>query len=142
MADFAARYNRPLHPLSALMLAFAFPLFLGGLLSDWAYHSTFEIQWKNFASWLIAGALVGTGLAIAAAIFSLFSATPDDRGRRGLYLLLLFATFVIGFVNALVHAKDGWAAMPTGLLLSILTAILALVTSWIGFSGFVGKVLK
>ncbi len=34
------------------------------------------------------------------------------------YLTLLLATFVVGFFNALVHAKDGWATMPTGLILS------------------------
>jgi uncharacterized membrane protein len=42
----------------------------------------------------------------------------------------------LGFVNALVHAKDAWATMPEGLYLSAVTAFLALVAAWIGYSGF------
>ena len=47
-----------------MLLAFPLPLFIGALLSDWAYSATYQIQWINFASWLIAGALVFTGLAL------------------------------------------------------------------------------
>ena len=55
--------RRTIHPLHAVILASAFPLFLGGLLSDMAYRSSYEIQWSNFAAWLIAGAMVFAGLA-------------------------------------------------------------------------------
>ena len=34
------------------------PLFTGALLSDWAYSISHEIQWVNFAAWLIAGGLL------------------------------------------------------------------------------------
>ena len=51
-------YPRALHPLHAILLAFPLPLFLGALLSDLAYSSTYEVQWTNFASWLIAGAML------------------------------------------------------------------------------------
>ena len=44
--------------------------------------------------------------------------------------------WVIGFVNALVHAKDAWAIMPESLFLSAVSAILAFVAAWIGYSGF------
>lgn len=47
-----------------MLLASSFPLFLGTLLSDWAYGSTYELQWTNFASWLLAGALLFTGFAL------------------------------------------------------------------------------
>ena len=47
-----------IHPLHAFLLAATVPLFLGALLSDAAYARTQEIQWTNFASWLIAGGLV------------------------------------------------------------------------------------
>lgn len=49
--------HRALHPIHVVLLAGIIPLFLGGLLSDIAYASSYEIQWNNFASWLIAGAL-------------------------------------------------------------------------------------
>jgi hypothetical protein len=44
--------------------------------------------------------------------------------------------FVVGFINALVHAKDAAATMPTGLYLSIIATLLALVAAAIGYSGF------
>ena len=62
-----------------------------------------------------------------------------DRSWRGpplIYFLILLATFVLGFINALVHAKDVWATMPAGLYLSIVVALLALVAAWLGYSGF------
>ena len=134
MAAMAERRIGPaIHPVHAVLLASALPLFLGGLLSDWAYASTYEVQWTNFASWLIAGALVFTGFAALWAFIELLRA--DRRGgRRMLTFLLLLATFVIGFVDALVHAKDVWAKMPDALILSVITFILALAAVWSGFS--------
>jgi uncharacterized membrane protein len=63
-----------------------------------------------------------------------------NRHRPGLiYLTLLLATFVVGFINALVHGKDGWAAMPTGLILSVVVAVLVTSASAIGLAGFLRR---
>ena len=56
-----------------------------------------------------------------------------------IYLSLLLATFVIGFINALVHAKDGWAAMPTGLMMSAVVVVLAATASAVGLAGFLRR---
>lgn len=123
-----------IHPVHAVLLASILPLFLGALLTDWAYSRSSEIQWTNFASWLIAGGLVFAGLALLWALVDFFRADVA-RGRPGLvYLLVLAATFVLGFVNALIHAKDAWAAMPAGLILSVLVFILAVAAIWLGFA--------
>lgn len=123
-----------LHPVHAVLLASSLPLFAGALLSDLAYRSTFEVQWSNFASWLIAGALLFTGLAVAWGLIDLLRADLRGRRRHLFYFLLLLATFLLGFVNALVHAKDAWATMPAGLILSLLVLLLALAATWLGFS--------
>ena len=121
------------HPIFAVLLAGALPLFLGTLLSDWAYGASYELQWTNFASWLLAGALVFSGVALLWSLIELFRV--DRRGGRALRtFLLLLATWVLGFVNALVHAKDGWATMPEGLVLSVLVTGLALAAIWSAFS--------
>jgi uncharacterized membrane protein len=115
--------------MHAVIATSALPLFLGALLSDWAYSSSFQIQWINFASWLIAGALLLAGLAL------LWAAVDQLRWRsRGgmVYLLLLLATFALGFINALVHARDGWATMPTGLVLSAVVLALGAAASVTG----------
>lgn len=121
------------NPIHATLLAGTVPLFLGGLLSDIAYFQTYEIQWTNFASWLIAGGLVFCGLAIVFALVNLLKAT-HKKGRPLIYLVLLAATWVLGFFNALVHAKDAWASMPSGLVLSVIVTILACAATWIGFT--------
>lgn len=126
-------YQRPLHPLHAVLLAGTVPLFVGVLLGDIAYASSYEVQWKNFASWLIVGGLVFGGFALLWALIGLFRA--DQRGRRPtIYFVLLLATWVLGFINALVHAKDAWASMPEGLILSAIVAALAIAATGFGFS--------
>jgi uncharacterized membrane protein len=127
---------RPLHPLHALLLAFPLPLFLGALASDLAYRSSFHIQWANFSSWLIAGGLLVGGFTLLWALINLFRRGSARRGRLMLYFVVLLAMWGLGFVNALVHAKDAWATMPEGLYLSAITTLLALVAAWIGYSGF------
>lgn len=127
---------RPLHPLHAILLAVPFSLFLGALLSDLAYWASFEVQWANFASWLIAGGLVGGGFALLWALVNLFRRGTARTGRPTIYFVVLLAMWALGFVNALVHAKDAWATMPEGLYLSVVAALLALVAAWIGYSGF------
>jgi uncharacterized membrane protein len=125
--------QRPLHPVHAILLAGTVPLFLGVLLSDIAYAASYELQWKNFASWLIVGGLVFGGFALLWALIGVFH---GDQRRRWLtiYFLTLLAVWILGFINALVHAKDAWASMPEGLILSAIVAALAMVATGLGFS--------
>ena len=123
------------HPGMHAVLAFStIPLFLGALLSDWAYAESYQVQWTNFASWLIAGGLVLLGVALLWAMVDVLRAGAARHRRGGLYLLLLLVSFVLGFINALVHAKDAWAAMPAGLVLSIVVLLLATVATVIGLA--------
>ena len=124
--------NTRMHAVLALS---SFPLFLGALLSDWAYFSSHQIQWLNFASWLMAGGLLIVGPVLLWGAIDLLR-SPATRHRRSMiYLSLLLATFVVGLLNALVHAKDGWAAMPTGLILSAMVVALAAMVSVVGLTG-------
>lgn len=126
---------RAIHPLHAVLLAGAAPLFLGALLADCAYRSSHQIQWSNFASWLIVGAMVLWGIVLVFAIAGLFRA-GYRRGGGLLYFLLILATFVLGFINALVHGQDAWAIMPEAVVLSAITTLLAYAATWLGFSGY------
>ena len=120
-------------PLHATLLAGTVPLFLGALLSDIAYYQTYQIQWSNFAAWLIAGGLVFCGLAWLFALANLLRAEPK-AGRPTVYFLLLLVTWALGLVNAFEHAKDAWAVMPSGLVLSAIVTLLACVTTWVGLT--------
>lgn len=128
------RIRWTLHPLNAVLLAGALALFLGALLSDIAYFRSYAIQWNNFSSWLLGGGLVVGAFALLSAVVDLFR----TRWRAWpvlVYALLLLATWVSGFIDALVHARDAWASMPTGLVLSVIVVMLACVALWIAFAG-------
>ncbi|KAB7771925.1 hypothetical protein [Xanthomonas maliensis] len=116
-------------PLHAALLGAVWPLFLGALLSDYAYWRSYHIQWSNFAAWLLVGAMVMATLALVCAIVALI------RGQRHLgYVLVLLATWGVGFFDAVHHGRDAWAIMPTALVLSVIATALALVATVLGFA--------
>jgi uncharacterized membrane protein len=125
--------RRPLHPLHAVLLAGTVPLFLGVLFSDWAYYKSYEIQWKNFASWLLVGGLVFGGLTLLWALVEVFR-TASRTTRQFIYVSLLLALWILGFINALVHAGDAWTSMPGAFVISTIAAVLAIAATWSGFS--------
>jgi uncharacterized membrane protein len=111
-------------------LAFsALPLFAGALLSDWAYAQTEQVQWTNFAAWLIAGGLLLAALALLWGAVDTLRLRAMRHRRAWLPLVLLLAGVVLGFVNALVHAQDAWASMPSGLVLSFIVFVLVAAAS-------------
>jgi len=117
-------------PFHAVLLGGATALFLGALVSDIAYARTYEIQWNNFASWLIAGGLVVAGAALVCAVLGLL---PSRRSRQSvLHVVVLAATWILGFLDALWHARDAWASMPGGLVLSVIVVLLACAATWLG----------
>lgn len=126
-------YATAVHPLHAVLVASTLPTFLGALLSDVAYARTFEIQWNNFASWLIAGGLVLAGLALLAAVIEAIATRRRGRGRGWLYVALLVVLWGVGFLNALMHARDAWAGMPDGLVMSAIVFALACIATWLAF---------
>lgn len=121
------------HSLHHVLLAGTLPPFLGALASDWAYAKTFEPQWHTFAEWLLAGGMVFATLALLGALLGLFRA--EGRTNRELVsLLALVATFAAGGLASLLHARDVWATMPWGFVMTVLALLFAVVAIWFGFS--------
>lgn len=119
-----------IHPFHAAVLGGVWPLFLGALLSDYAYWSTYQIQWSNFASWLLVAAMVLTSIALVCVIVGF------ARGSRNvIYIIALGAAWIVGFFDALHHARDAWAVMPAALVFSAIATAFALVATWAGLSG-------
>jgi len=128
-----------IHPLHAALLSATLPLFIGAALGDAAYMATYHIAWKNFASWLNLGGLLVGAIAFVVAVVDLLR---SDRRTRSLAVstLALLLAWVVGVFNALTHARDAWASMPTGLVLSIVVSVLALAATWFGLRApYVGE---
>jgi uncharacterized membrane protein len=126
------RYVENIHPLHAVLVAGSLPLFLGALLCDWAYWSTYEIQWSNFASWLIVGGLFFSGCALVFVIVDAFRVASHGRGWLA-YAVTLLAAWIFGLFNAFMHARDAWAAMPGGLILSLVATALVIAATGMAF---------
>ena len=122
-----------MRPVQAFLVAATVPLFVGAALSDYAYTSTYQVQWVNFSSWLLVGGLVFAGTALIFALVGLLRGNGRG-GRLAVSYFVLLAAFVLGFLNALIHARDAWASMPTGFILSVIVAVLACTATAVGFS--------
>ena len=140
----AVHHRTFVNPVHAILLAFPVALYPAGLLADIAYLNTAQIQWTNFASWLIAGADFAAGLLLAWAALSLFfGRARHARGRALLYLVVVVSMFVAGVVNAFQHARDAWHSVGTlGFALSIICTVLAFVAAWIAYGGTIHEEVR
>lgn len=122
--------------LHGIALSFPVALFTAALAADLAYLASAEIQWSNFASWSIAGALAFGGLVLLWALVDWLRLLRRPGGaRRFAYVAVLAAMFAAGLVNAFHHARDAWSSVgATGLALSAASTLLALVAASMVFS--------
>ena len=124
------------HPLHPMLVPFPIVGFLGALVTDIAYAQTANVQWSNFSIWLITGGLVSGGFAaLTGMIDYLGDAQVRQKKPATPHMLLNIAVYVIEIFNAFVHSRDGWTAVvPTGLTLSVLSAVLLGASAWLGGS--------
>ncbi len=135
MTTVDTRGGAMLHPLHSILLAFPLALFTSGLMSDIAYLNTAVIQWSNFSAWLITGALVFGGFALAWAIIAAVFPRRTSRGRALAFLAAVAVMWIAGLINAFQHSHDGWPSVGAlGLALSIISSLSALVAAAIGYS--------
>ncbi|WP_409020851.1 DUF2231 domain-containing protein [Brevundimonas vesicularis] len=116
-----------------LLLGFPVALFSLGLATDITYLRTEELQWSNFSSWAIVGALVFGAVVV---LWSLIDLIRVGGRWHLVYSLLLLTACVLGLVNAFKHSQDGWSSVGTlGVTLSALCCLLALVAGLVRYSG-------
>ena len=122
-------------PIHAMLVHFPIVCFVGALLCDVAYiQSDGQVQWTNFAQWLLA---FGVGIGLIAAVFGLidlFRTPSADRPRAAYWHLgAAVVTVVLALFNNFVHARDGWTGVvPTGITLSVVTVLTLIVTGHLG----------
>lgn len=127
------------NPVHGILLAFPIALFSSALASDITYLNTAVVQWSHFSAWLIAGAQLFGAFVLVWAIVSFIRLRRTAlRGRALLYLLLITAMWIGGLINSFQHSRDGWSSVGTlGLVLSLLTTLLALLAGVIAYSATV-----
>lgn len=125
-----------IHPLHAILLSFPVALFASALASDITYFNSGEVQWSNLSQWAITGGLVFGAPVLGWAVFARVRARGAGvRSRPSIYLILICAMWIVGLLNAFKHSQDAWSSVEAGgLLLSILSTMLALAAAWVAHS--------
>jgi uncharacterized membrane protein len=99
-----------------------FGFFVATLIFDIIYANTGTILWVKAASWLVS---IGLIFAIIPQLINLYSVWINKRRIRARGEALNFWLNVVGIVaaiiNAFVHSRDAYAAIPDALWLSIVT---------------------
>ncbi len=130
----ASASNRGVSALHLALGAFPLAYFLVALITDYTYSQSGNILWSNMASWMIFAGLVSGGIAVALGLLDWLlnrgrrTTTPHHRTAWHAWITIL--ALVIGVVDAMVHARDGWTSVvPTGLTLTLIVFVLLLIGS-------------
>jgi uncharacterized membrane protein len=130
----SARAAISAHPLYSSFVSFPTVCFILAFLNDIAYWRTANLQWQNFAEWMLFGGLVVGGFVLLAQIIGLFMRHRDGVAGPN-WIQPLGTAIVLGlqFINSLVHARDGWTAVvPQGLILSAVSILIMIIAGWLG----------
>jgi uncharacterized membrane protein len=122
------------HPLHAMLVPIPITCFVGTLVTDIAYAETANMQWANMSAWLLTVGLIVALLAVIAGLIDFLG----DRRIRDLRAVWIHAignavALILAILNAFIHSRDAYTSVvPTGLILSVLTVLILLVTAWMG----------
>lgn len=122
------------HPIHATLAPFPIVCFTLTLFADIAFWQTANLLWLHFAEWLLlAGLVFGALAALAGAVDFLFRRQARAPGAAWPHALGSVVVLILALVNSFVHAGDGWTAVvPNGLILSVVTVVVMLVSDWFG----------
>jgi uncharacterized membrane protein len=98
------------HPLTSTLTSFPAVCFILALLNDIAYWRTANLQWQNFAEWLLfAGLVVGELVLLAEVVGLLFRSRVRAQGPGWLHAVGLLIVLVLGVINRACHVNRCWA---------------------------------
>lgn len=123
------------HPIHPMLVPFPIVCYVGALVCDIVYAATAEMQWTNFAAWLLAiGVLFTILAAIAGGIDFLVERRIRQFGAAWIHMVGNVVVLILAIFNSFVHSHDAWTSVvPTGLVLSVITVLILLVTGWNGW---------
>jgi uncharacterized membrane protein len=101
-----------------------FGLFVAVMIFDFIYANTAEVLWVKSAAWLVSLGLI---FAIVPRFINLgFVWFGKNRAASAVKLdfWLNLVAVVTALVNAFVHSRDAYAAIPDALWLSVATVVL------------------
>ncbi|NKJ40778.1 MULTISPECIES: DUF2231 domain-containing protein [unclassified Novosphingobium] len=121
-------------PVHAMLVPFPIACFTGAMLCDIVYSLSPQVQWANFAQWLLVfGMLFGVPAAVFGLVDFLGNRAVTRPGTGWLHLGGNAVVLVLALINNFIHARDGWTGVvPTGITLSVLTVVVMVGTGFLG----------
>ena len=122
------------HPLHPLLVTLPIASWVLAFACDVVYWRGGHALWAYAATWLIVAGVVTALIAAVAGFIDFFGDRRiRDIKRAWWHMLGNLAAVVISIFNAIVHSRDGAAAvLPLGILLSGLVVLILLFTGWQG----------
>jgi uncharacterized membrane protein len=105
--------------------------FVAAVITDVIYTRNADMMWTNFSAWLLAIGLFTAGIATVAGLIDWYRHRDVVKNRLGWPLLLgNVIVLALALFDNFIHTRDAWTSVvPTGLVLSVLTAVSILVTA-------------
>jgi uncharacterized membrane protein len=124
------------HPLHAMVVPIPLTCFIGAFVTDLVYWQSKGVEWETFSVWLLTAGLIMGGFAVLAGLIDFFgSRRIRALPQAWIHALGNLAAVFLEVINAFVHSRDGYTAVvPEGLILSGLSVLILVVTSWFGAS--------
>lgn len=104
-----------------------FGLFVAVMIFDFVYANTAEVLWVKSAAWLVSLGLI---FAIVPRLINLGFVWFGKRRAAAAVKFdfwLNLAAIVTALINAFVHSRDSYAAIPDALWLSVATVVLMVI---------------
>ena len=123
------------HPIHPLLIPFPIAFLIGALLTDLAYlQGIGDPFWARASLWLIAAGFIS---GVLAAIFGLTDFVTIERVREHKIAWIHFignaTALVIALINWQLRLSSSPESVPLwGLILSVITAAILLITGWAG----------
>jgi len=122
------------HPIHPVLIPFPIAFLIGTLASDIVYRGTGDDFWALGAYWLLAAAIVMAAFAAVAGLID-FLGEPRIRALSAAWYHLLgnVTAVVLSLINFWLRYRDGIAAYPTVLWISLAVVVLLLFNGWMGW---------
>lgn len=122
------------HPVHPMLIPFPIAFLVGALFCDVVFATNSDPFWATVAMWLIAGGVV-TG--VIAAVFGIVDFLSKERVREiriaWYHMIGNAIVMVLAFINLVIRLNDpAEAAVPGGLILSLIIGLILVVTGWLG----------
>lgn len=122
------------HPIHPMLIPFPIAFLTGALVTDIVYWASAGAFWARMSLWLVVAGLIMGGVAASVGLIDFFTIERARAHTAGwLHLGSNAAVLVLALVNGLIRWNNPVdAVMPTGLILSVVTAVLLTVSGWYG----------